>query len=148
MLFISASGGAAHRFDLLRCACIYTDCPSISRPSATQHPNMSPVAVHHKSRVYSLHPLDGEVRELAERLFEYSQPGEKGFENWRDNADGIMVRGSAVTEDDVARFGPQLRFIAKHGVGVDRLAMPALKAKGVVVMNTAGVNVSRRQRLS
>jgi D-3-phosphoglycerate dehydrogenase len=53
-----------------------------------------------------------------------------------------MVRGSAVTAEDVALFGEKLKFIGKHGVGVDRLDLKALKTKGVTVMNTPGVNVS------
>jgi D-3-phosphoglycerate dehydrogenase len=103
---------------------------------------MSPIAIHRKPRVFSLHPLDPESHALSKQLFDFTAPGEKGFDNWREEAEGIMVRGSAVTAEDVALFGPKLKFIGKHGVGVDRLDLKALKTKGVTVMNTPGVNVS------
>jgi phosphoglycerate dehydrogenase-like enzyme len=56
----------------------------------------------------------------------------KGWENWKDLAEGIMVRGSALPAEDIVQFGAQLRFVAKHGVGVDLLRMQALKEKGIV----------------
>jgi D-3-phosphoglycerate dehydrogenase len=36
----------------------------------------------------------------------------------------------------------RLKFIAKHGVGVDKIDVQAARAIGIVVMNTPGVNVS------
>lgn len=53
-----------------------------------------------------------------------------------------MVRSQKLTPEDVASIGPQLRFVGKHGVGVDAIDVKGLKAKGVTVMNTPGVNVS------
>ena len=100
-----------------------------------------PVATSTKPRVYSLHELTPPVRALAKEKFDLVTPSDPGFENWREDAEGLMVRTADITEEDVARF-KRVRFIAKHGVGVDRLTMKAIRSKGVVVMNTAGANVS------
>lgn len=53
-----------------------------------------------------------------------------------------MVRSQNISADDVARIGSRLKFVGKHGVGVDNIDVKGLRTKGVTVMNTPGVNVS------
>lgn len=102
--------------------------------------------VEHKPRVFCLHPLEPAIEELASKLFDFTPYATPGWENWPEEAEGVMVRGADITEEHVARFNPKLKFIAKHGVGVDQLAMKSIHAKGVTVMNTPGVNVSSTGR--
>lgn len=130
-------GNAIPTVEATPCSCTL---PNVSLPSSLRL-KMSPVAIHPKPRVFSLHKLDDGSASLARHLFEYTEPGMKGWEDWKSLAEGIMVRGNALTANEIAQFGPQLRFVSKHGVGVDRFDMRALKEKGVVVMNTPGVNV-------
>jgi len=54
-----------------------------------------------------------------------------------DLADAILVRTARLGPP-----GPGLRLVAKHGVGVDNLDLPALARAGVAVMNTPGANAS------
>ncbi|KAI9637763.1 uncharacterized protein MKK02DRAFT_23280 [Dioszegia hungarica] len=99
-----------------------------------------PVAI--RPHVFSLYPLDEETIALAERSFRITCPGDEGHELWYTKADGIMVRSQRVTPEDVAKIGPQLKFLGKHGVGVDAIDVKGLSAKGVVVTNTPGVNAT------
>lgn len=60
--------------------------------------------------------------------------------NWREEADGIILRGTTdVTADDIAR-AKKLKAISKVGAGVDRIALRAARDRGIVVMNTPGSN--------
>ncbi|RSH87415.1 hypothetical protein EHS25_003325 [Saitozyma podzolica] len=101
---------------------------------------MSPAAVPVKPRVFALYYLEPSVVEHARTLFDFTAFNEPGSKNWRSDAEGIMVRSENITEDDVAKLGPGVKYVVKHGVGTDLLAMKALKERGVTVMNTAGVN--------
>ncbi|MFN3825374.1 MAG: NAD(P)-dependent oxidoreductase [Pseudorhodobacter sp.] len=53
-----------------------------------------------------------------------------------DPADALLVRVRPVSDSEVGLF----RMIAKHGVGVDNIAMEAARAAGIAVMNTPGAN--------
>jgi D-3-phosphoglycerate dehydrogenase len=56
------------------------------------------------------------------------------------NYDGIIIRsGVKITADTLAKPG-RLRAIARAGVGVDNVDVPAATSKGVIVMNTPGGN--------
>ena len=100
-----------------------------------------PIATSSKIRVYSLYPLADSIKTTAAQHFQLICPDDEGHDAWRDDAEGIMVRSTPITVEDVAAL-KKCRYIAKHGVGTDRLALKALKAKDIVVMNTAGINVS------
>jgi lactate dehydrogenase-like 2-hydroxyacid dehydrogenase len=103
---------------------------------------MSPIAMKTRPRVFALDPLDPEVEKYARTFFDLTLVGQPGFEHWREEADALMVRSATITAGDVARFSPGLRFISKHGVGLDRIDLVALRKRRVAVMNTPGVNVS------
>ena len=97
-----------------------------------------------RPRLSSLYKLDDEVRDHAEQYFDLICPGEAGHEHWRTQAEGLMLRGEAITSEDVQQIGDKLKYVSKHGVGVDRLDVKGLRAKGITVTNTPGVNVSFR----
>lgn len=95
-----------------------------------------------RPRVYSLYKLDDSVREHAEKHFDLICPGEQGHEHWRTQAEGVMMRSEAITSEDVKQIGDKLKYVSKHGVGVDRLDIKGLRARGITVTNTPGVNAS------
>ncbi|MCY1645523.1 phosphoglycerate dehydrogenase [Caulobacter sp. SL161] len=50
--------------------------------------------------------------------------------------DGIAIRSGAKLDKDVIAAANKLRVIARAGIGVDNVDIPAATAKGIVVMNT------------
>jgi len=50
--------------------------------------------------------------------------------------DGIAIRSGAKLDKDVIAAAHKLRVIARAGIGVDNVDIPAATAKGIVVMNT------------
>jgi lactate dehydrogenase-like 2-hydroxyacid dehydrogenase len=92
--------------------------------------------------VYSLYKLDDQVRAHAEAHFDLVSPGDAGWEQWRTEAEGVMLRGETIDAEDVRQIGSKLRFVSKHGVGMDKVDVKGLRARGVTLMNTPGVNVS------
>ncbi|MGO1767705.1 MAG: NAD(P)-dependent oxidoreductase [Advenella sp.] len=59
--------------------------------------------------------------------------------NWPENADGVMVRMTPVTEADLAR-AKNVKIICKQGVGVDTIDLEAAKRHNIPVCRTPGVN--------
>lgn len=105
---------------------------------------MSPAAVPHKPRVFCIYDIDQSVVEYGRQKFDLTVKGEPGWEIWREEAEGVMVRSDAIDHEDIKRMNPGLKYIGKHGVGVDRIAVKELQDRGITVMNTPGVNVSSR----
>jgi phosphoglycerate dehydrogenase-like enzyme len=103
---------------------------------------MSPVATSSKPRVFCLYAIDPAVEAQAGQYFDLTCFPDPAVKQWKTQAEGIMVRGETITPEDVNEIGGQLKFLSKHGVGLDRIATDELKARGIVVMNTPGVNVS------
>ncbi|MBI4184937.1 MAG: hydroxyacid dehydrogenase [Proteobacteria bacterium] len=58
---------------------------------------------------------------------------------WPEEADGVIVDTSRISAPDLAR-ARAVRIIAKHGIGLDRIDLKAARARGIDVVNTAGVN--------
>jgi D-3-phosphoglycerate dehydrogenase len=50
--------------------------------------------------------------------------------------DGIAIRSGAKLDKDVIAAANKLKVIARAGIGVDNVDIPAATAKGIVVMNT------------
>lgn len=101
-----------------------------------------PVATKYKPRVFARYPLDEVVEAHARKHFQLTTYDDPEISKWRELAEGVMVRTQSVTEEDAKLCGDQLKFVCKHGVGMDQIAVNALDARGIVCMNMAGVNVS------
>lgn len=59
--------------------------------------------------------------------------------NWREDADGLVVRLTQITRQDFAR-AKRLRMVSKQGVGIENVDLEAAREFGVIVSNTPGVN--------
>lgn len=91
-------------------------------------------------KVFVLDPIDrGGIDRLRANV-ETVLWNDPAVEAWREEADGIILRGTTwVTADDIAR-ARKLKVISKQGAGVDRIDLKAARQHGVVVMNTPGAN--------
>ena len=56
------------------------------------------------------------------------------------DADAIIIRSGVTADAELIARAPQLKAIARAGVGVDNVDLAAASAKGIVVMNTPGGN--------
>jgi len=91
-------------------------------------------------KVFVLEPIDQEGLDILMRNVETVRWDDPGVSNWREEADGIILRGSVfVTADDLSRC-KNLKIISKQGAGVERIDLQAAREHGVVVMNTPGAN--------
>ncbi len=59
--------------------------------------------------------------------------------NWPEDADGVMVRMTPITPEQLAR-AQHVKVICKQGVGYDTIALEAARARGIPVCRTPGVN--------
>jgi D-3-phosphoglycerate dehydrogenase len=92
-------------------------------------------------KVFVLDPIGANgVDILAKSGVDVVLWGDPAVGNWREEADGIVLRGTtSVTADDIAR-AKNLKAISKEGAGVDRIDLEAAANRGIVVMNTPGSN--------
>lgn len=90
-------------------------------------------------KVYVLDRMHPGGVELAARHAEVVRWDDAGVANWHEDADGVAVRLTRITADDLAR-AKRLKVVVKHGVGVDNIDLAAARDRGVVVCNTPGVN--------
>jgi D-3-phosphoglycerate dehydrogenase len=56
------------------------------------------------------------------------------------DADGLIVRSETQVDRDLLAAGPRLTVVARAGVGVDSIDVPAATDAGVVVLNTPAAN--------
>lgn len=56
------------------------------------------------------------------------------------DADGLIVRSETQVDRDLLAAGPKLTVVARAGVGVDSIDVPAATDAGVVVLNTPAAN--------
>ncbi len=56
------------------------------------------------------------------------------------DADGLIVRSETHVDRELLARGPKLAVVARAGVGVDAIDVPAATASGIVVLNTPGAN--------
>ncbi|WP_321475688.1 phosphoglycerate dehydrogenase [uncultured Paludibaculum sp.] len=64
----------------------------------------------------------------------------KEYEPHLADCDALLVRSAVKVKADTLAKAPKLRVIARAGVGVDNVDLPASTAAGVLVMNTPGGN--------
>ena len=95
-----------------------------------------------RPKVFALNLLRPQALKLALSHFDLIQHDDPRLANWRTEAEGILVVGATVTDEDVHEASTgNLRFISKQGTGVDKIAMEKTKEAKITVMNTPGVNV-------
>jgi D-3-phosphoglycerate dehydrogenase len=66
-------------------------------------------------------------------------PRERLLEALRE-ADGLIVRSETRVDRELMLAGPRLAVVARAGVGVDAIDVPAATDAGIVVLNTPGAN--------
>jgi D-3-phosphoglycerate dehydrogenase len=59
--------------------------------------------------------------------------------DWPEEADGVMVRMSPITAEDLAR-ARHVKVICKQGVGVDTIDLDAARSHGIPILRTPGIN--------
>ncbi|KAF9883420.1 hypothetical protein FE257_003503 [Aspergillus nanangensis] len=89
--------------------------------------------------VYVLDTFPPQAIEHAKTLFNIIQPHDPEFQNWRQNARALLIRGSYVTAADIASC-PNLVAIGKHGVGIDKIDQAACSQRNIKIINTPGAN--------
>ncbi|KAL4916129.1 hypothetical protein BDW62DRAFT_218870 [Aspergillus aurantiobrunneus] len=99
----------------------------------------APVSTSDKRTVYLLDTLHPDAVEHARTLWNVIGPGDKELNNWREHASAVLIRGSYITADDIAR-APNLIAIGKHGVGIDKIDQVACAKRGIKILNTPGAN--------
>jgi lactate dehydrogenase-like 2-hydroxyacid dehydrogenase len=96
-----------------------------------------------KPRVFTREALHSEGLALAKKHFDLVLHDDPEQSKWLEEAEGVLLRNSVMSEDDVKTLaGNKLKYVSKQGTGVDNIAADALKAHGIPLMNTPGVNVS------
>jgi len=84
-----------------------------------------------------LFPEASSILEQVATIF-VSQVGE--FSDWYEEASTahvIFVRGTTfLTGEVMDRLGPQLRIVARTGIGIDRIDLHAATQRGILVVNT------------
>ena len=56
------------------------------------------------------------------------------------DAEALIIRSATKVTAELLEHAPKLRFIARAGVGVDNVDIPAASRRGIIVMNTPGGN--------
>ena len=84
----------------------------------------------------SFHPAGVEYAARHAEIVRWDDPRVK---SWPEEADAIMVRGTKIRAEDLAR-AKKLKIIAKQGVGYDGIDVAAAKKHGIPVVRTPGVN--------
>ena len=90
-------------------------------------------------KIYVLDPFHLAGVEYAARYFEVVRWDDPRVKGWREDADGVMVRGTKIRAEDLAR-AKKLKIIGKQGVGYDSIDIEAAKKHGIPVCRTPGVN--------
>ena len=85
-----------------------------------------------KPTVYLIDTFHPTAVAHAQSKFNAVLPSQSRPEDWRENAEYLLIRGSYITEDDVASY-PQLKAIVKQGVGMHIIFSRSLFASTDVV---------------
>jgi D-3-phosphoglycerate dehydrogenase len=90
-------------------------------------------------KIFILDPIHSSGVEYAAKHFEVVRWDDPRVKNWPEEADGVMVRGSKIRAEDLAR-AKKVKIISKQGVGYDNIDVAAAKKHGIPVVRTPGVN--------
>lgn len=92
-----------------------------------------------KHTVYMPAPFTPEATAYAQEKFNLLRPGDLPEDEILAQAEGILLRISSVTADQISR-APKLKIISRNGVGYDSIDKPACLKRGIVVTNMPGTN--------
>ena len=90
----------------------------------------------------SLAPQGLEILEGTTGITVHNAPGLKGQDLLEAifDAEALVIRSGTQVTAEVIAAGEKLRVIARAGIGVDNVDVPAATARGIAVMNTPGGN--------
>lgn len=66
-------------------------------------------------------------------------PDARDYDSVRDSVDALLLRSGSCS-DAMMAASPRLRIVARHGVGIDTVDIPAATRRGIWVTNTPGGN--------
>ena len=92
-----------------------------------------------KPTIYLLEQFPDAAVEYCKTKFHTILPSDPEINNWRLNAESILVRELVISADDIAS-APKLRAIGKQGTGIDIIDKDACDKRGIPLLNTPGVN--------
>jgi D-3-phosphoglycerate dehydrogenase len=90
-------------------------------------------------KIYILDPFHPAGVDYAAQHAEVVRWDDSRVKGWPEEADGLMVRGTKIRAEDLAR-AKKLKIISKQGVGFDNIDVAAAKKHGIPVVRTPGVN--------
>lgn len=90
-------------------------------------------------KIYILDPIHDIPLKDANLIGEVVKWDEKRIEKLEE-AEGIIVRTSIIDQTKIDLM-PNLRIIAKHGIGTDNIDLDYAKSKGIIVTNTPTANM-------
>jgi phosphoglycerate dehydrogenase-like enzyme len=99
------------------------------------------VSSRQRPTVYILDEYHPSAIKRAQKLFNTILPADPECRNWKENAEYVLVRGSAISATDI-QVARKLRAIGKQGVGIDKIDQQACSKSGIAILNTPGVNAS------
>lgn len=94
-----------------------------------------------RPKLYILDKLHPEAISYAQELFNAVLPSDPEIQNWKENAELLVVRSSYITAEQIGA-AKRLKAIGKQGVGLDKIDLTACGRHGVKVFNTPGVNAN------
>ncbi|KAH8726123.1 D-isomer specific 2-hydroxyacid dehydrogenase [Phaeosphaeriaceae sp. PMI808] len=99
----------------------------------------TPNAINTKPTVYLIDTFHPTAVAHAQSKFNAILPSRSRQDDWRQNAEYLLIRGSYLTKDDLVLY-PKLKAIGKQGVGIDKIDAKACASRGIKIFNTPGVN--------
>ncbi|KAF7191181.1 Hydroxypyruvate reductase [Pseudocercospora fuligena] len=99
------------------------------------------VANDTRPKAYLLDKYHPDAVRHAETLFRVVHPSDPEIQNWQQNAEYLLVKGSYITATQI-RSAKRLKAIGKQGVGLDKIDLEACEKAGVKVFNTPGANAT------
>lgn len=90
-------------------------------------------------KIYILDPIHTLPLSYAEKIGEVVKWDDEKITDWSE-AEAIVVRTTKVTKEKMLQ-SPNLKIIAKHGIGVDNIDLQAAKELGIIVTNTPRANM-------
>jgi D-3-phosphoglycerate dehydrogenase len=90
-------------------------------------------------KIYILDAYHPAGVEYAAKHFEVVRWDDPRVKNWREDADGVMVRMTPIRAADLAR-AKKVKVICKQGVGFDSIDIEAARSRGIPVLRTPGAN--------